>query len=173
MSSINLYNCNMRFCVFLFVFCLLSCNQSKETSLSNTLTEGNTILSVSEIINAFNDLDDFKNTITEKFDVDTILYDVETQLDGYIYTIYSINNEGVSGILVADEAISIMTEDQMYMDYYDNFYNYLNEHCIVTMRLDENYCTYDDWECENIFWNIKVYSESRGGTFYIRNKNID
>ena len=41
------------------------------------------------------------------------------------------------------------------------------------MRLDENYCTYDDWECENIFWNIKVYSESRGGTFYIRNKNID
>ena len=109
----------MRFCVFLFVFCLLSCNQSKETSLSNTLTEGNTILSVSEIINAFNDLDDFKNTITKKFDIDTILYDVETQLDGYIYTIYSINNEGVSGILVADEAISIMTEDQMYMDYYD------------------------------------------------------
>ncbi len=163
----------MNYNIFLFIFFLLSCNQSKETSLTSTLTEGNTILSVSEIINAFNDLDDFKNTITKKFDVDTILYDVETQLDGFIYTIYSINNQGVSGILVADEAISIMTENQTYMDYYDNFYNYLNEHCIVTMRLDENYCTYDDWECENIFWNIKAYRESLGGAFYIRNKNID
>ena len=159
--------------IFLFIFLLLSCNQSNEKSSSSNLTEGNMILSVSEIINAFNDLDDFKKTINEKFDIDTILYDVETQLDGYLYTVYSTNNEGISGILVSDEAISIMTEGKMYMDYYDSFYNYLNEHCTVTMRIDENYCTYDDWECENIFWNIKVYRESLGGAFYIRNKNID
>ena len=159
--------------IFLFIFLLLSCNQSNEKSSSSNLIEGNIILNVSEIINAFNDLDDFKKTINEKFDIDTILYDVETQLDGYLYTVYSINNEGISGILVSDEAISIMTEGKMYMDYYDSFYNYLNEHCTVTMRIDENYCTYDDWECENIFWNIKVYSKSRGGAFYIRNKNID
>ena len=159
--------------IFLFIFLLLSCNQSNEKSSSSNLTEGNMILSVSEIINAFNDLDDFKKTINEKFDIDTILYDVETQLDGYLYTVYSINNEGISGILVSDEAISIMTEGKMYMDYYYSFYNYLNEHCTVTMRIDENYCTYDDWECKNIFWNIKVYRESYGGAFYIRNKNID
>ena len=162
----------MRFSIFLFITCLLSCNQSNQNHHLKDLTEGNNIISVSEIINAFNDLDDFKNTITKKFDVDTILYDVETQLDRHLYTVYSINNEGISGILVADEAISIMTENQIYMDYYDNFYSYLNEHCIVTMRLDDNYCTYDDWECENIFWNIKVYRESLGGAFYIRNKNI-
>ena len=159
--------------IFLFIFLLLSCNQSNEKSSSSNLKEGNIILNVSEIINAFNDLDDFKKTINEKFDIDTILYDVETQLDGYLYTVYSINNEGISGILVSDEAISIMTEGKMYMDYYDSFYNYLNEHCTVTMRIDENYCTYDDWECENIFWNIKVNRESLGGAFYIRNKNID
>ena len=41
------------------------------------------------------------------------------------------------------------------------------------MRIDENYCTYDDWECEDIFWNVKVYKNSVGGAFFIRNKHID
>jgi len=165
----------MRFIIFLFLFCFFSCEQSKQKSSANTLTDENEIISVSEIMNAFNDLDDFKNKITEKFDVSNISHDVELELDGYRYTVFTINNEEVTGILVAEEAISIMMEGQMYMEYYDNFYNYLNEHCKVTMRLDENNSTYDDWECENIFWNIKFFkeSESLGGLFYIRNKNLE
>ena len=134
---------------------------------------GNKILSVNEIINAFNDLDDFKNTIIAKFDVDTILYDVKIESVECLHTVYSINNEGFSGILVCNESISIITEGQLYLDYYDSFYSYLNEHCIVTMRVDSNYCTYDDWECEDIFWNVKVYKNSVGGAFFIRNKHID
>ena len=146
---------------------------SSSQDISGNSVKKDTLFSVEHLVNAFEDLEVFKTEIVSHFDVDTILYDVKTQLDGNIYTVYSINNEGISGILVSDNAISIGTEDKIYIDYYDDFYNYLNEHCVVTMRVDENYCTYDDWECENIFWNIKVYRESLGGAFYIRNKNID
>ena len=72
------------------------------------------------------------------------------------YPVYSINNEGISGILVSDNAISIGTEDKIYIGYYDDFYNYLNEHFvkneyqmkIIALMMTGN---------AKIFWNIKVY----------------
>jgi len=126
---------------------------------------------VENMLNAFDNLDEFKKKLFKDFPLDPNSDTKDLILENYNYTIYKTQNTDVPFILIADEAISIGMQNDLYMKYYEDFYKYLNEHCYVTMKQSPTMGLYDEWECDSCFWMIKPLSGDKSGIFYIKRKD--
>jgi len=127
--------------------------------------------SVDNMLNAFDNIDEFKEKLFKDFPLEPNYSPENIILEKYNYTIYKTQNEDIPFILIANEAISIGMYNGLFMKYYEEFYKYLNKYCIVTMRQSPTLGLYDDWECDKCFWKIKPLSGDQSGIFYLKRKD--
>jgi hypothetical protein len=127
--------------------------------------------SVENMLNAFNNIDQFKKKLFKDFPLDPNFTSEDIILENYKYTIYKTQNEDLPFILIANEAISIGMYNDLFIEYYEEFYKYLNEHCNVTMKQTQKVDLYDEWECDSCFWRIKPLSTDKSGVFFLKRKD--
>ena len=127
--------------------------------------------SVDNMLNAFDNIDEFKEKLFKDFPLEPNYTPENIILEKYNYTIYKTQNEDIPFILIANEAISIGMYNGLFRKYYEEFYKYLNKYCYVTMRQSPTLGLYDDWECDKCFWKIKPLSGDQSGIFYLKRKD--
>ena len=74
-----------------------------------------------------NNIDQFKKKLFKDFPLDPNFTSEDIILENYKYTIYKTQNEDLPFILIANEAISIGMYNDLFIEYYEEFYKYLNE----------------------------------------------
>lgn len=125
---------------------------------------------VEDMLNAFNNLDEFKEKLFKDFPLDSNNTTENIVLEKYNYTIYKTMDVDIPYVLIADDAISIGINNELYLNYYDAFYKHLNEHCYVTMKQSPKLGLYDEWECESSLWMIKPLEAENSAVFFIKKK---